>query len=95
MDIQNFASDPQDLIRALSLGLAPTSQRSARLAPMADVAVGHGHQFDMVSLGRPHRRDAADLDFAVVGMSAKADDPQLAVRRRFRGGEGAGKRCDY
>ena len=50
---------------------------------MADVAVGERNELHMVPLGCPERRRAADFDFAIVGMSAKADDPQLAISRWF------------
>ena len=82
VDVEHFRSDAQELIGAFDLGLAAASERAAGVAPVADVAVGHGHELDMMPLGRPQGADACGPDFAIVGVSAETDDAQLAVVRR-------------
>ena len=41
MNIEHFASDAEDLIGVFGFGLAPSRERPARLAPVADVTVRH------------------------------------------------------
>src|SRR5207244_11677137 len=64
---------------ALHLGLASARQRAARVPPMANIAVGHGHEFDVVSFRRPQDGRPSRLQFAVIGMGPEAEDAQLAV----------------
>ena len=56
-------------------------KRTARFAPMADVAVGHGDKKHMMPFGGPHRGGAAGLQFAVIRVRAETYNPQLAIVR--------------
>src|SRR5206468_12636817 len=71
--------------RGLDFRLASPGEGGPGLAPVADVAVGHGDELDLVSLGRPHRADARGLQLAIVRVRAEADDA-----KRFVGGNGNG-----
>jgi hypothetical protein len=82
VDVEHVDVGSQDLGSLLDFLLAAQRQRPAGLAPVADVAIGHRDELDVVPLSSPHRPDAPGLQFAVVGMGAKADDAQLAIVRR-------------
>src|SRR5207245_8801198 len=84
VDIQHLGRDAENLGGLLNFGGSATRQRSARFAPVTNVAVGDGDKFDMMSLGGPHGGRSARLQFAIVRMSAKTNDAQLAVVRRNR-----------
>ena len=89
VNVEHFHGRAEKARGLFNLPLAPQRQRPAGLAPMADVAVGHGNKFDVMALARPQRADPAGLQFAIVRMRAETDDAQLAVigrhpaRRRF------------
>src|SRR5262249_10367296 len=79
MNIQDFSRDAKNLCGLLHLCLTTASQWAACFLPMADVSVGHGHELDVMSLSCPHDCHASGLEFAIIRMSAKANDSQLAV----------------
>ena len=79
MNVQHLGDDSQPLVSGVDFGFAPHGQRPARVAPVADVAVGDRDQFYVMSFGRPHRADATGLKLAVVRMGAEADDAEFAV----------------
>src|SRR5947209_8615119 len=81
MNVQHLRGDAENLGGFLNLGGSPSSQGPARLAPVTDVAVGHGHKFNMMSLRGPQGGSPSGLQLAIVRMSAEADDPQFAVVR--------------
>jgi hypothetical protein len=87
MDIQDLAGDPEDLVGMFGFRFTASGQGASGFAPVADVAVGDGDQFDMVAFGGPHGPDASGLDLAIIGVSAEANDTQFAVIRRRIGGD--------
>ena len=70
------------------LGLAPPGQLRARIPPVADIAVGHGHELDMIPLGHPKGRGSGGAGFGVVRVGADAQDPRLPVIGRRRTAQG-------
>ena len=58
---------------------AAASQWAAGITPMPDVTVGHREQFHLMAFGRPHRRDPARLQFAIVRVGTEANDAQLTI----------------
>ena len=60
----------------LRLGGPPARERTAGLAPVADVAVGDRDELDLVAERRPLGGGAGDPELAVVGMRAECDDPE-------------------
>src|SRR6185369_17326516 len=92
MHIQDDSLHAQNLMSLLHFVPASQRQRSARLPPMTDVAVGDRHEQDMVPLLCPHRCCAADLKLAIVRMGSKSDDAELAVIRRHRDAVNGAKR---
>jgi hypothetical protein len=76
VDVEHLGGDTEKARGLHYLRQPAFGQRTARLAPMADVAIGDGDEFHLVSFGGPHRRGAAGLDFTVVRMGAEADDTQ-------------------
>src|SRR5213078_4626825 len=76
--------DAEQLGGSLDFGLAPRCQRTARLAPVSDIAVGDRDKLDLVPARRPERGDTAGLKLAIVRVGAKTDDAQRAVIRRGR-----------
>jgi hypothetical protein len=61
VNVQHFGGDAQDAGTAFHLRLAPAGEGPSGVAPVADVAVGHGNELDVMSLGRPQGRHAARL----------------------------------
>src|SRR6267154_1968098 len=89
MDIEHFACHPENLIGFLGLCLSAFGERAARFPPMANVAVGHGDQFYVMSFCRPHSGNATRLNLAVVWMRPEANNPKFTViGRRRRGTQG-------
>ncbi len=82
VNVQDFRGDAQEACGGLDLGLAAARQGAAGVAPVADVAVGHGDELDVVPLRPPQDGDAAGLQFAIVRMGPETEDAQLAVVRR-------------
>src|SRR5262249_21343808 len=87
--VEHLAMSPEQLVGTLHFRQTPSRQRTASHGEMADVAVGHRHQLDMMSQCRPLGGGAADLDLAIVRMGRERDDGGLAVirwngRLRFR-----------
>ena len=64
---------------------------------MTNVPVGGGDEFHLVPQPGPHGGDAAGLEFAVIGMSAKDHDAQLAAASigpgKLRGGKQTAQKC--
>src|SRR5262249_57758180 len=68
VDVHDLGLDAERLVGGLDLGLTAAGEGRAGLAPVADVPVGDGDELHLVSLGGPHRPDAASLQFAIVRM---------------------------
>ena len=84
--------DPQDLGALLDLGRPPPGEDGAGHLVVADVAVGHADELDLVAELRPARGGPAGVELAVVGMGAEDDDPQRTIIfGRRAGGYPAGK----
>ena len=73
-------SIPRISAHLLDLGGAPASEDRAGHLVMADVAVGHADELDLVAQLGPPRGRAAGLELAVVGMGPEDDDPQRVGR---------------
>ena len=54
-------------------------QFPARRHGVTDVSIGRRDELDLVPLPGPHRRHPSRLDFTIVGMGTKHDDPQFAI----------------
>ena len=68
--------DAQDLGALLDLGGAAAGQDRAGDLVVADVAVGHADELDLVAELGPARGGAAGVELAVVGMGAEDDDTE-------------------
>jgi len=79
MNVENHALDAQNLVSVIDFHFSAQGERSSRLAPMANVTIGHGNKQDVVPFSGPHRTRAAGLKFAIIRVCAKADDAQLTV----------------
>ena len=92
--VEDDALDAEHLVGLLDFGLAADGERAARLAPVADVAVGHGDEEHVMPELGPARGRAAGLNLAVVGMRAERDDAELAIGGRHLDARnvGAGRR---
>ena len=88
VDVEHFARDVQHLGDASNLGRAAPGEWPARLAPMADVAIGDRNKLDMMARGGPERGRAAGLNLAIIRMRAEADDAEFAVVCGRLGGRG-------
>ena len=88
VNIEHFSFDPEHGGGGLDLGEAPFGERTAGFAPMADVSVGDGDQFDFMTFGGPEGGGSRGLDLAVVGMGTEADDTERSggFRREDRDG---------
>jgi hypothetical protein len=84
--VEDFDACAEEGGGLLHFVFAAEGKWAAGFAPVADVAVGDGDEFDMVALGGPESADAAGLELAVVGVGAEADDAEFAVV----GGSGEG-----
>ncbi len=76
VDVEDLSGDAEEFGDALDFGRAAQGQRTAGLAPVADVAVGGVDKFDRVAAGCPHGADSATSEFAVVGMGVEDDDAE-------------------
>ena len=76
VDIEHLGLDAQDLGALLDLGRPAASEDGAGHLVVADVAVGHADELDLVAQLGPPRGRAAGFELAVVGMGAEDDDPQ-------------------
>ena len=85
VDVEHFAGDAEDAGGLQHFSQAAFGKRAAGLAPVADVAIGHGHELHLVSFGGPHRSGAAGLNLTIVRVRPEADDAQFAVVRRGGG----------
>ncbi len=74
VDVHHFGLDPENAGAFGDFRLAPACQRAAGRAEVADVAVGHRDELDLVPGRSPERRDAARLQLGIVGMGAEGDD---------------------
>ena len=81
VDIEHLGFDSQNLGALFDLGRAATSEMGAGHLMVADVAVGHADELDLVSQLGPPRGGAACFQLAVVGMGSENDDPQSLTRR--------------
>ena len=81
VDVEHRALDAEDLPALGHFRLPPLRQRAAGLFEMADIAVGHGDELDLVPGRRPHRRHAARLELGVVGMRAEGDYAEWSLSR--------------
>ena len=98
---EDDALDAEDAVSLVDLGFAAEGEGAAGFAPVADVAVGHGHEEHVVAGGGPARGGAADLEFAIIRVRAEGDDAEFAVvggrqgdagdRGAESGGEGEGE----
>ena len=78
VDVQHLGLDAQDLGASLDLGGAAAGEVRAGHLVVADVAVGHADELDLVARAWPSARGPAGLELAVVGMGAEDDDPERA-----------------
>jgi hypothetical protein len=69
-------------------GVAALGEFAAGIAPVADVAIGDGAEFDVVAEFGPFDGGAAGFVFGVVGVGSENDDAEFAVG--FGGGEQGG-----
>ncbi len=90
VDIEDLGGGAEDFGAGFDFASASEGEWSAGLAPVSDVAVGGGDEFDVVSLGGVEGADAADLQFAVIGVRAEAEDAEFAVVWGLIGGGGGG-----
>ena len=66
---------PRISAHLLDLGRPTAGQNRTRHLVMADVAVGHTHELDLVAKHRPTRRRSPRLQLAVVGVGTEDNDP--------------------
>ncbi len=81
VNVEDFGLDPQDLGAALHFGGSPSSQDGACHLIVANVAVGHAHELDLVPELDPARGGSTGREFAVVRMGPENDD----LKRFFDG----------
>jgi hypothetical protein len=74
VDVENLGRDTEDLVGVFRFGFAPAGQRATGFAPMTNITVGNGYQFDMMTFGGPHRAYTSGLDLAIIRMRPEADD---------------------
>ena len=92
---EDFDGGAEDLGGLLDFFFAAEGEGAAGFAPVADVAVGDGDEFDVMALGGPESADAAGLELAIVGVGAEADDAEFAVvGGSGESGEGEKKNSD-
>ena len=75
VDIEHLGFDAQNLGALLDLGRAATGEDGPGHLVVADVAVGHADELDLVAQLGPPRGRAAGFQLAVVRMRAEDDDP--------------------
>ena len=76
VNVEDFGFDAEDFSGLFDFSQAAFGEGSAGFAPVADVAVGDGNEFYFMAFGSPHGGGTADLDFAVVRVSAEGDDAE-------------------
>src|SRR5437867_6572031 len=81
MNVENDALHAENLVRSLHFVAPAQGQGAAGFAPMADIAIGHRHEQDMMAFFRPHGSCATYLKFAVIRMRPETDDAEFAVVR--------------
>ena len=74
MDIKNLRYDSQPLGHFGRFSRSAFRERPACHAPVANIAVGDGDKFDVMTLFRPECSGASSFVFGVIGMSTEADD---------------------
>jgi hypothetical protein len=77
--VEDDPLDSENLVRLGDLGFSPYGERSAGFSPVTDVAVRRRNEEYMMSQLRPACSAAADLEFAIIGVSAERNDAQFAV----------------
>ena len=86
-DLEVVSDEPGPV---LDLGLAPPGQRRAGFLPVADIAVRHGNELDVIPFRDPQGGRPGRVRFGVVRVGPDDEDPRLSLilRRRPDGGEG-------
>ena len=85
VDVEDFGGDAEAAIDLLHFLPAAQGERSSRHLPVADIAIGGGDEFDVMSRLSPHHGDSRAAVFGVVGVCSEYDNAQFAVVRRARG----------
>src|SRR5207247_78206 len=78
VDVEHLGLVSKNLGALLDFRRAALSKGPARHAPVADVTVRAGDEFDVVTLCGPLGTCSTGAQFAVVRVRAKDDDAQLA-----------------
>ena len=81
VNVDHVSGDAENPCALLWLLVAPLRKGTASLREVADVAVGHGNELDLVPVGGPQRGHARRLELGIVRVRAERDDVQ-----RTRGG---------
>ena len=88
VDVEHLGSDTPFGGAGFGFGVAALGEFAAGVAPVADVAIGDGAEFDVVAEFGPFDGGAAGFVFGVVGVGSENDDAEFAVG--FGGGEQGG-----
>ena len=79
VDVEHLGSDSPFGSAGFGFGVAALGELSSRIAPMTDVAIGDGAEFDVVAEFGPLDGGAAGFVFSVVGVGSEYDDAEFAV----------------
>lgn len=77
--VQHFAGDAPFLSAGFDFGDAALGQFTPSVAPVADVAIGHGAEFDVMALFGPFDGGAAGFVFGIIRVRTEDDDAKFAI----------------
>lgn len=79
VNVEDLGGDPPFGSAGFGFGVAALGEFAAGIAPVADVAIGDGAEFDVVAEFGPLDGGATGFVFSVVGVSSEYDNAEFAV----------------